>query len=288
MKSLLKPGQCNVLVNSSKIFFRIKHPAVRKIFYADQAADRTRTRTLSYPMLMHNEVAAVSRVSQIINLTPYYSLHYTMQLCIIVVFAFLARSQAKLLKLTCEDKEAFVNGHNMRRLMIAKGELPGQPAAANMKHIIWDEELEKKAAKWASKNRFSHNPDMTIGSKRFATVDNLFLYWSPEPISKIEIEEALVAWFDREYVHYKYGPMVPRPAGAPQVGHYTQMAWADTAYIGCAMTRNTGIQWTKFFLVCNYGPGGNIYGHYPYKTAEPNNKRGLICVHGNKCNRKTC
>ncbi|CAG9795273.1 unnamed protein product [Diatraea saccharalis] len=186
-----------------------------------------------------------------------------MQLYAVIVFAFFNCVQANLIPLSCKDKKAFVNGHNLRRQKIARGEVPNQPAADDMKFIIWDDELAGKAAACAS-------------SWRISTTD---------PKRRFTIEEALIAWFDDEHKDYKYGPIVQRPANAPKIGHYTQMAWADTTHVGCAVSRFTEGRWTKHFVVCNYGPAGNILGYHPYKTAMANSKRRLICVNSDKCKR---
>ena len=52
------------------------------------------------------------------------------------------------------------------------------------------------------------------------------------------------------------------------VGHYTQMLWANTELVGCGAVRyNNDGQWNSVYLVCNYGPAGNIVGAALYKTA---------------------
>lgn len=56
------------------------------------------------------------------------------------------------------------------------------------------------------------------------------------------------------------------------VGHYTQMVWADTSEIGCAVTyyttNSSDATWHHFLLVCNYGPGGNYLGLPLYEVGE--------------------
>jgi len=52
------------------------------------------------------------------------------------------------------------------------------------------------------------------------------------------------------------------------VGHYTQLVWADTLEIGCAISYYTKTVssriWHQIILVCNYGPGGNYLGRPVY------------------------
>jgi len=46
------------------------------------------------------------------------------------------------------------------------------------------------------------------------------------------------------------------PIEQDKIGHFTQMAWADTRAVGCGVQRNDN----KMFLVCNYNPKGNYAG----------------------------
>ena len=54
-------------------------------------------------------------------------------------------------------------------------------------------------------------------------------------------------------------------------GHYTAMVWASTHKLGCAQTTYTsppgmGDGSVKKFLVCNYGPAGNVKGKPVYQV----------------------
>lgn len=41
-----------------------------------------------------------------------------------------------MLTLSCRQIREFVRGHNSRRLLVAKGKVPGQPAASDMKMMV--------------------------------------------------------------------------------------------------------------------------------------------------------
>lgn len=43
-------------------------------------------------------------------------------------------------------------------------------------------------------------------------------------------------------------------------GHYTQLVWRDTKYVGCGVAGNGKRQ----VWVCNYDPAGNVSGQRPY------------------------
>ncbi|CAI9756113.1 unnamed protein product [Fraxinus pennsylvanica] len=44
-------------------------------------------------------------------------------------------------------------------------------------------------------------------------------------------------------------------------GHYTQVVWRKSVLLGCARVRCNNGNW---FVICNYGPRGNIVGQRPY------------------------
>ncbi|CAK1598783.1 unnamed protein product [Parnassius mnemosyne] len=214
-----------------------------------------------------------------------------MKLIIIFVITLCGLAQSKLINLSCKQVRAFVDGHNSRRLQLAKGQIPGQPPASVMKLMIWDEELATKAAKWASRNQFRHNPEKSIGSRRFNTGENLYWYATTDPNHKLDIDGSLKSWFDEHY-YFTHRPLKMKDldgSSKHQIGHYTQMAWANTMYVGCAISQYWRNNFKEYLVVCNYGPGGNYIGQVPYET-----KRGasntLTCdtkdcrqLYGDKC-----
>lgn len=73
-------------------------------------------------------------------------------------------------------------------------------------------------------------------------------------------------WWD-EYKDYPYkdGSFVFQSG----TGHFTQMAWAKTNLIGCGRSSFVKGGFTNEYLVCNYGPSGNVLGQKIY-TASAN------------------
>jgi hypothetical protein len=43
-----------------------------------------------------------------------------------------------------------------------------------------------------------------------------------------------------------------------QIGHFTQLVWMRNQTIGCGKATDG----STTYLVCNYGPGGNVTGDY--------------------------
>ncbi|XP_026737682.1 venom allergen 5-like [Trichoplusia ni] len=192
-----------------------------------------------------------------------------MELNVFFILTFLTIAQCKLITLSCIQIRAFVDGHNSRRLLLAQGKVPGQPAASEMNSVVWDEELHVKASRWAIQNYNYHNPDRNTISGRFTTGENL--YWYSTTNSKYELDpnNPLESWFS-EHVNFTFGPLHAHDfdiSNNYDIGHYTQMIWSDSVYIGCAISQTFKNGWNKFFVVCNYGPGGNYIKEKPYKTS---------------------
>lgn len=68
-----------------------------------------------------------------------------------------------------------------------------------------------------------------------------------------------------------------------EIGHYSQMVWAKTKYVGCAHVSFVENNETVDRLVCNYGPTGNIIDAAIYKRGKPcieckcNNEFEALC-----------
>lgn len=51
-------------------------------------------------------------------------------------------------------------------------------------------------------------------------------------------------------------------------GHYTQMLWAETRFLGCGQVSFPGGMGVKKLIVCNYGPSGNVDGKLMYRAGK--------------------
>ena len=72
-------------------------------------------------------------------------------------------------------------------------------------------------------------------------------------------------WWD-EHLDYNFNTNYCRNAVC---GHYTQMAWADTRYVGCGATICPSGGYDYLFLICEYYPSGNFNGNRPYNSGSP-------------------
>jgi len=200
----------------------------------------------------------------------------------------------------------FFEMHNTQRADTAAGNTPSQPSASNMNQVFWDPALAMVAQNYADECHYEHNPDRSddfVALKEFASYEvtlasksvgeNIFAH-----SSKTTSLEELAAWgmtaFFDEYADYTYS------SGdcSGVCGHYTQIVWAETRYIGCGIAvcdSLTGIDegdetyWTEnggVFGVCNYGKAGNN-GAAPYEEGVPctacQDDRQDVCADGSLC-----
>ncbi|XP_066489581.1 glioma pathogenesis-related protein 1-like [Tiliqua scincoides] len=138
------------------------------------------------------------------------------------------------------------------------------PPASDMRRMSWDHDLAITAHTWAQKCHFQHNPDLQIRGK----VHPIFPFigeniWTGSGM-RFNVTNSLKNWYD-EVKDYNYATQQCHKV----CGHYTQMVWATSYKVGCAVhfcPRVTNFRSPNAaHFICNYGPGGN-YPTRPYKT----------------------
>ncbi|KAJ8400493.1 hypothetical protein AAFF_G00396170 [Aldrovandia affinis] len=137
-----------------------------------------------------------------------------------------------------------------------------------MEYMVWDDDLELSATSWAEECMWEHGPQdllMSIGQ-------NLAVHWGRYRSPAYHVQ----AWYD-EVKDYTYphpdecNPWCPDRCSGPMCTHYTQLVWATTSRVGCAVHLCPkmdvwGDIWENaIYLVCNYSPKGNWIGEAPYQ-----------------------
>lgn len=197
------------------------------------------------------------------------------------VFACLGKTMIRAGGLTCQDKQTILDEHNRLRQMVALGQIHGQPGAANMMEMVWDDELAAVAQKWALTCAEVHDTSRDV--RRFAVGQNIARTWKSKPFdSEPNWRRRIFAWFN-EGQNYDTG-------FSRATGHYTQLVWSETFLVGCGYSfyYDPARGYTKNY-VCNYGPSGNVLGYEPYQLGEPScnsfgmsfsNRYSGLCSHG--------
>jgi len=185
-------------------------------------------------------------------------------------------------------KNAIVDKHNELRAKVANGkETRGndgtQPKAANMRKLVWNEELAEIAQRWIDQCAGAHDKERRTDA--FAWVGQ---NWAKRSLWKKAAfktqEEVAVSmverWFDEVKdmtINALTDPTGENNGATGVIGNYTQAAWAETTDVGCGYLsiKKGGYRkgsFLKSYMACNYGPGGNIGGRSIYEQGEPGSK----------------
>ncbi|XP_062176913.1 basic form of pathogenesis-related protein 1-like [Alnus glutinosa] len=145
-----------------------------------------------------------------------------------------------IVSVTGDDRQDFLDGHNTARAEVGHGVEP----------LVWNYTLAAYAQAYANKRipdckMEESDPDgpygecLAAGYGEFSAVDAVNGWVSEKP------------YYDHESNKCVHS----------ECGHYTQVVWRDTKYLGCARSKcDNG--WV--FVTCNYYPSGNYYGERPY------------------------
>eukprot|EP00057_Strongylocentrotus_purpuratus_P017555 XP_011672029.1 PREDICTED: GLIPR1-like protein 1 [Strongylocentrotus purpuratus] len=137
------------------------------------------------------------------------------------------------------------------------GTTDGTTAESPGEDLQWNDEIAKHAQDWADQCKFAeHNPDKNRKTEQWDWVgQNIAIGSSFTMLSLID------SWYaEKEFYNYADATC----EGNHVCGHYTQLVWAETQFIGCGWTSCTRFD----YLVCHYGPGGNYRGERPYKKGR--------------------
>nr|XP_023015804.1 venom allergen 3-like isoform X2 [Leptinotarsa decemlineata] len=190
----------------------------------------------------------------------------------------------KKIEITDQMKKSIVDIHNDIRNHVAsgretRGRLGGQPPAADMSQLVWDEELSLMAQRWADQcvninATFQH--DFCRKTDRFDVGQNILTAVTINS-NLPEIANLILSWYkqvsDVIPSDIKYFSGIRR--GQLVIGQYTQLVWAKTEYVGCALSvfkesKNNKVYNHRF--ICNYGPAGNVIGAPIYQIGRPCSK----------------
>lgn len=148
------------------------------------------------------------------------------------------------------------------------GSTPGDPEPENLAGITaahdrvralvgvgpmrWNHDLETLAGRFLLDCQFAHSSQAertnVVG---FSYVgENLFLS------GFVPTGDQVVDAWNSEKPNYHYATNTC----SGECGHYTQMVWADSVELGCALKECP----SGYLVACEYGPGGNIVGQRPY------------------------
>ncbi|CAJ0602193.1 unnamed protein product [Cylicocyclus nassatus] len=167
--------------------------------------------------------------------------------------------------MTDELRTKFLDEHNSRRSLLAKGEVTRPngnhlPQGGDILKLRYDCELEKAAIEEVRKCPTSKKADESFG-KNFDT----FASSTTTPTYQDAITTAINDWWDVVNSD-REGPTTSLKFLQKHVGtaieSFTQMAWASTARLGCAISTCK----SNYTVICLYDPKGNIVNQKLYNN----------------------
>ncbi|XP_077770023.1 GLIPR1-like protein 1 isoform X1 [Canis aureus] len=193
---------------------------------------------------------------------------WTLGLCLVA-----GRSPARAPATDRRFRERCLDAHNALRARVL-------PPAADMRHLSWDDGLAKTAKAWANTCRFEHNSCLSKSYECHPTFqyigENIWL----GGLSIFSPKSAVDAWFN-ETEYYDYDTL----SCTKVCGHYTQVVWANSYKVGCAVTMCPKLGgYETVIFVCNYGPAGNYLNRPPYTRGVPCS----LCTEEETCTNNLC
>ncbi len=117
--------------------------------------------------------------------------------------------------------------------------------------ISWSDTLARYAQDWA--NKIAETGQIHHSETKYG--ENIF--WSTQ---KTDWTEVINSWASEQ--KYYHGGTVTEE-GLYKYGHYTQIIWRYTLYVGCGQAKTKG---GLYVYVCQYKPAGNYIGESPIST----------------------
>jgi hypothetical protein len=153
--------------------------------------------------------------------------------------------------LTETQKAQMLKAHNDYRSM---------EGAANMLIMTWCDDLATQAQAYA---------DTCSGSKHSDALDygeNLYSSLN----QGVNMDKAVKAWFDEKtWTSWPTDPVLSMEAFNKGTGHYTQVVWAKSNFLGCGQTNCASKNSWDNSIVCQYKEKGNILNQTLWIKGEP-------------------
>jgi len=143
--------------------------------------------------------------------------------------------------------------------------------------VQWDSEIAGYASNTAATCVFAH--DMDQGSGNYG--QNIAMWATSSGAQELGAAGAIKMaasdmWYNGEFSKYLpsyYGQDSPDMSNFEAWGHYTQLIWKDSTKLGCAVQfcpkGSMSSDMDAWYMVCNYGPPGNVGGAYGENVLAP-------------------
>eukprot|EP00090_Calanus_glacialis_P028815 TRINITY_DN46223_c0_g1_i1.p1 TRINITY_DN46223_c0_g1~~TRINITY_DN46223_c0_g1_i1.p1 ORF type:complete len:226 (-),score=51.03 TRINITY_DN46223_c0_g1_i1:15-665(-) len=178
--------------------------------------------------------------------------------------------------LDASSKAAIVARHNDLRSRVAKGEETNgqQPAAANMRKLVWNDDLAEIAQRWTDQcNELGPHDDSRGKLDGTPVGQNQAMSMTSQQMSAQDIRASFAnmpqGWYDEVEDPGFDRNGVDNFSFNSGTGHYTQVVWADTDEVGCGLVYYLDGSWFTTLVHCNYATAGNWGGQSLYRRGGP-------------------
>lgn len=172
----------------------------------------------------------------------------------------------KLYPFADKDRQTLLDEHNKYREKVASGgdSRGGNGAAKDMIALNYDVDIEVTSFCWSRRCLFKHDVCRNL-PKYTSAGQNLFLQSGTLPISGANtklLNTSVYEWYEEiKDTKKAYIDKFQKVEGK-MIGHFTQLVWATTEFMGCTRVTYTDPKELKFkfhyHLLCNYSPSGNF------------------------------
>ena len=126
-------------------------------------------------------------------------------------------------------------------------------AFAGVGPIVWDRQLAMDADSYAEELARTGRWGHSSSTSRPGQGENLWMGTR----GAFSVDQMVGAWASEARIFRRGAfPSVSRTGNWKDVAHYTQMIWARSTRVGCAVRSSS----RHDYLVCRYSPAGNVMG----------------------------
>ena len=126
-------------------------------------------------------------------------------------------------------------------------------SVAGVQPIVWDRQLAMDADSYAEELAKTGRWGHSSSTSRPGQGENLWMGTR----GAFSVDQMVGAWASEAQMFRRGAfPTVSRTGNWKDVAHYTQMIWARSTRVGCAVRSSS----RHDYLVCRYSPAGNVMG----------------------------
>ncbi|XP_026476747.1 venom allergen 5-like [Ctenocephalides felis] len=168
----------------------------------------------------------------------------------------------KRLRLGAKEQQIILDEHNRLRSLVATGQAKNGkgeklPPAKNMNHLLWCNEMAYLAYLNVLQCKMRHDECRDTYTQNGQNLYNVMS--STNLTIEHVIGTGIEMWFD-EIEDVELSEIESFTGGKGKIiGHFTQLVWAKSTYVGCALATYKRGNLNSYLLACNYVNGNMLF-----------------------------